>query len=1085
MRTTARIALTLAIAMGNLVLAPSAQAARPKCFGKRATIVGTAKSQTINGTRRADVIHAGGGNDKVYGKGGKDLICGGGGNDTLLGAGGNDKISGGSGKDKLDGGAGKDLLVGGKGIDSCKKGETLKSCEPPKPIANNDSYEVAANSTLAQPAPGIFGNDTKNGGSLSAPTTSVNGGTVSVTADGSFVFEPMADYIGPDSFTYTLTNAAGNDDATVTIVVKDAPDAVDDGYATAEDTPLIVDAAQGVLSNDVPNGATITDPPFAPVITSQGGSVHLDADEQGGFTYVPDSGFNGVDSFQYTLTKGSESDTATVTIAVSDPPMANADDYAATGNIGISVDAALGLFANDQLFGATLIGFDPVSTNGGDVQVQADGAFTYNPPAGYEGSDTFTYTVENAVGTSTGTVTITVDDVVWFVNTAAAPGGDGRFGTPLDSLAPLQGISDPDEAGDFIFLYAGSGPYAGGMTLENDQQLIGNGVDLVVNAITVVTAAGTPAITNASGNGITLASGNTIRGLTVGDTSGTDISGSAVGALTVSDVAITGSGRAFDVSSSGALDVSLSSVTSTSSSGAPAIRLVGTSGTFTAPAGAISGAAAGSIQISGGNSSFGYGGTITNTAGRPLDVSNHTGGTITLTGAMSASGGQGVSLTNNTGTGISLTGALTLSPAAGNVAFQATGGGTVEVTNPANVISGSGAAGLTISNTSIGAGDMRFQSISATGSTRGIDVTNTGSGGSLIVTGSGTENSGGQISTMSADGIRLSNTIDPSLSHMHISNSSGHALSMSDVGGTVTIANTLMVTSGDDLVSSTNNNLDQTLNVTAGQYVGSADDAFSLAPNGSSDFTASISGATFTNVAGSSLFFNPTVGGSNGSSQVVFSGNSITSTIANQGGGVVISGQGSTEAELTITGNNFNGVGGPGLVATDANDSSAILGSIADNTIQNAPGMGISATLDDSSESRLVIQDNILSNLGSDGISVANFDGTGTSSMSVQIRDNQVSTHNTSTTGAAFVAGISVFNFAESACLALTGNSVSGTQAGFSSYHLQRDAGTFTYEGPTVAAVTAADVSAANAADGTPVVSGTINFSNDVPCEGP
>jgi uncharacterized delta-60 repeat protein len=90
----------------------------PRCGGKRATIVGTARKDKLRGTRGADVIVALGGADTVAGGGGKDLICGGDGDDRLDGGTGNDLLFGQSGKDRLGGAAGNDRLQGGPGNDA-------------------------------------------------------------------------------------------------------------------------------------------------------------------------------------------------------------------------------------------------------------------------------------------------------------------------------------------------------------------------------------------------------------------------------------------------------------------------------------------------------------------------------------------------------------------------------------------------------------------------------------------------------------------------------------------------------------------------------------------------------------------------------------------------------------------------------------------------------------------------------------------------------------------------------------------------------------------------------------------------------
>lgn len=92
---------------------------------------------------------------------------------------------------------------------------------------------------------------------------------------------------------------------------NDPPVAVADDFSTDEDTPLTV-APVGVLANDTDDHATV-----AAVLTADVSHGDLTLDPNGGFSYVPDPNFHGVDSFSYLATDGSlESNSVGVTITV-------------------------------------------------------------------------------------------------------------------------------------------------------------------------------------------------------------------------------------------------------------------------------------------------------------------------------------------------------------------------------------------------------------------------------------------------------------------------------------------------------------------------------------------------------------------------------------------------------------------------------------------------------------------------------------------------------------------------------------------------------------------------------------------------
>lgn len=268
-------------------------------------------------------------------------------------------------------------------------------------------------------------------------------------------------------------------------------------------------------------------------------------------------------------------------------PLARNDSgYSTVGNVPLTVRVAQGLLINDSdpdgTGGLTVIAFATTSSNGGLVSVAADGSFIYTPPPGFSGLDTFSYTVDDGEGNhATATVSITVGQVVWFINNAGSGPGDGRLTTPFPNIADFNARA-ADKPGDIIFIYQGAAGYSDPLTLLNTQQLIGQGVGLTVAPNLTMTATAPPIIAH-----VRLATGNTVRGVNLMTNSDVALSGANVGALTIDHVAITSSGTGAVALQGGSatMTVTLDSVTATG--GVHGIDLQNTRGQVTVNGGAI------------------------------------------------------------------------------------------------------------------------------------------------------------------------------------------------------------------------------------------------------------------------------------------------------------------------------------------------------------------------------------------------------------------------------------------------------------------------------------------------------------------
>lgn len=323
------------------------------------------------------------------------------------------------------------------------------------PVANDDDLTVPADQGVQTLA--VLANDSDpNNDSLTVteigqPDPAL--GTVAISG-GEVLFTPQ-DGLDPDvavttSFTYSITDGQATDSATVNLTIGGniPPVAIDD----VADIDLGGTATISVLANDTDaNGDPLTIDGFS---QPANGTATISGNQ---IIYTPDDPtFSGTDTFTYSISDGqggSDTATVTVTVGVNAPPIAGDDAVTAAANGTATID----VLAND-----TDPEGDPLTIVGigspGNGSAILDGSnVVYTPNTGFEGADSFTYSITDGNGgTATATVNVTVD-----VNEApvANPDATSIAAASTATINVLGNDNDPD--GDPLTIVGVSDPENG------------------------------------------------------------------------------------------------------------------------------------------------------------------------------------------------------------------------------------------------------------------------------------------------------------------------------------------------------------------------------------------------------------------------------------------------------------------------------------------------------------------------------------------------------------------------------------------------------------------------------------------------
>ncbi|HCG5312432.1 TPA: tandem-95 repeat protein, partial [Vibrio parahaemolyticus] len=313
----------------------------------------------------------------------------------------------------------------------------------------------------------VLPNDTDvDGDKLSIESVSVpkEQGTVEVV-DGKLVFTPAENFNGDAEITYTVTDGALTDQATVKVTVNAVNDApvVESNIADqtlAEDfTPYTIDLNTAFSDVDNVDGEL--------TFSVSGNSNIQVAIVNGIATITPTADWNGSETLTFTATDPSgESVSQPVNFTVA--PVA--DIVADKATVVEDTPTIIKVLGNDTFEGdGKVVSLD--ANNGpanGTVSVNPDGSVTYTPNDNYVGKDTFTYVVTSGGVSESTAVEVNVTPV-----NDAPVAKDDIATTQEDTAVTIDVLSnDTDVDGDKLSIQSATVPEAQGKVEIVDGKLV-------------------------------------------------------------------------------------------------------------------------------------------------------------------------------------------------------------------------------------------------------------------------------------------------------------------------------------------------------------------------------------------------------------------------------------------------------------------------------------------------------------------------------------------------------------------------------------------------------------------------------------
>jgi T1SS-143 domain-containing protein len=234
-------------------------------------------------------------------------------------------------------------------------------------------------------------------------------GSLVISADGSYVFVPDANYNGPvPVVTYTMTDGSNNDTSTLTLsvtAVNDAPVAVQDTAVTRADTPVTLSGTTLLINDSDVDGDPLT---LFSVQSANHGSVTMSGSD---VLFTPTAGYTGAASFDYTISDGhggTSTTTVTVDVTANAAPIASKDVVSGTANTPLTI-ASTTLLSNDTDPNGDPLTISAVLDATHGTVALVDGSVVFTPTKDYVGDASFSYTISDGHGgTASASVSLTI-----------------------------------------------------------------------------------------------------------------------------------------------------------------------------------------------------------------------------------------------------------------------------------------------------------------------------------------------------------------------------------------------------------------------------------------------------------------------------------------------------------------------------------------------------------------------------------------------------------------------------------------------------------------------------------------------------